>query len=241
MIKLALLGHGSFAEPAFKLLQDKYEIVTQDKADCLIVANYGHILTSDELNRPKFGAVNLHGSILPKYRGSSPIQTAIAKGDVKTGVTVIKMDDKIDHGPVLGFTEIDIASHDSTESLRTKLGEIAAPLLLALLPEYFLSKLVLAEQDESSATHTKKLSMATTTFPAKTLDEKLYNYYRAYHEKPGLYINLEGDQTIKIIEASYQNGVFTPEIVQRLGKKSLSYSDFLLGYRFPAPFTVDTR
>lgn len=241
MIKLALLGHGSFAQPAFDELKKKYEIVEPQDADCLIVANYGHILTQTELNKPKFGAINLHGSILPNYRGSSPIQTAIANGDTKTGVTIIKMDDKVDHGPILGFSETEIEPTDTTESLRAKLGRVAEPLLLSLLEEYFSDKLILAEQDEESATHTHKLSMETTTFTADISAEKLYNYYRAYHEKPGLYINLEGDQIIKIIQASYENGSFKPEIVQRLGKNPLPYSDFLLGYRFPAPFAVDTR
>jgi methionyl-tRNA formyltransferase len=241
MIKLALLGHGPFAQPTFDRLKETYEITDIYEAQCLIVANYGHILSPEQLEKPEFGAINLHGSLLPKYRGATPIQTAIANGDHSTGVTIIKIDNQVDHGPILASEKLDIDSDDTTESIKTKLGIAASKLVFDLLPQYFSGHLELIEQNHQEATYTKKISPTDTTLDMNEDNQKIYNFYRAYSQKPGFFINLSDNVTIKIIKAKFENSHFIPQIVQRLGKQEMSYKDFLNGYRLKLPFTVDTE
>lgn len=235
-IKIALLGQGPFAKPSFDLISQEFQITSQGEADCLLVANYGKILTLNELNQPKYGSVNIHGSILPKYRGSSPIQTAIANGDKSTGITIIKMDEKVDHGPILATDSIDIGADDTTSTLRIKLGQIASHIIVSTLNDYFLGKIKPIVQDESKATLTRKIDFKNTELNPKTDPQTLYNQFRAYRDEPGAYIRLGNDQILKIIDANLIEGKFLPIQVQREGKKPVKYEDFLNGYHGVIPF-----
>ncbi len=236
--KLTLLGHGPFARPAFEALVKQFEIVTQDKADCLIVANYGKILSPIELHQPLFGAINIHGSVLPHYRGASPIQTAIKNDESETGVTIIVMDEKVDHGPMLGSATAVISPDDTTESMRIKLGLLAVPLLLKTLPLYFSGNIPPIAQNEKDATFTNKISAKDTLLDLNWPGIRLYNYFRAYGQEPGVFIQLDGQDQLKILEALLVDNQFTPTIVQRSGRKPVSYTDFLRGYRGSLPFLI---
>ncbi len=241
MIKLALLGHGSFAQPSFDLLKTKYQIVPEPEADCLIVANYGKILKQNQIDKCQFGAINIHGSWLPQYRGSTPIQTAIASGDNTTGITIIKMDNLVDHGDILAQIKVEIEPHETTEELRAKMGKMVAPLFLETLEKYLTHKLKLKPQDHTQATFTQKASVNTTTLKYDSPPQQLYNYYRAYKDEPGFFVELSDKSKLKIIQANYKNDCFVPEMVQKPGKKIVSYRDFLLGFRHNPPFNVDTE
>lgn len=107
-----------------------------EKFDLAILVAYGKIIPKEILQIPKYGFLNVHPSLLPKYRGPSPIQGAILAGEEKTGVTIIKLDEQIDHGPILAQKEIKIEDTDTHESLIEKLGELGAGLLLEVLPSY---------------------------------------------------------------------------------------------------------
>lgn len=124
-------------------------------ADFFVVAAYGQILPPAVLAMPKFGCVNLHGSVLPKYRGASPIQTAILEGEARTGVTLMAMDDQMDHGGIYDVVEADIAADETFASLETKLAALAAPLLARSLPLIAAGELASEPQDHAAATFTK--------------------------------------------------------------------------------------
>lgn len=235
-IKLCLLGHSSFAEPSFAILKKKFKIVEQKDADCLVVANYGKILSKDELSKPKFGVINIHGSILPKYRGSSPVQTAIANGDKSTGITLIKMDEQVDHGPILAKVKMSIDGADTTELLLQKMGQKSAEIILPTLIKYINFSLKPIIQKHKNATYTKKITKDDATLAPSVNQRKIYNYYRAYHKEPGLFIKIDSRNEIKIISAELIDDKFVPLIVQKTGKKPMSYNEFLNGWRDRAPF-----
>ena len=125
--------------------------------DLFVVAAYGQILPGELLSIPKLGAINIHPSLLPKYRGPSPIQSAILNGDKKTGVTFIKMDDQIDHGPIIEQFEEEINQTDTFETLAERLFNKSADKIADIINNYQASQTT-KPQDDSKATYTKIIS-----------------------------------------------------------------------------------
>lgn len=134
-----------------------YDYADLPEADLGVVAAYGKIIPKYVIDRFPMGVLNVHPSLLPKYRGASPIQAAIAAGETTTGVTVIKMDDLMDHGPIVSSFREEIGFNDTNESLRKKLFERAAEFLLELIPSYVSGKVIPKEQNHAEATFTKLL------------------------------------------------------------------------------------
>lgn len=123
--------------------------------DLAIIAAYGKILPKEILDIPHRGTLNVHPSLLPKYRGASPIQYAILNGDKETGITIMKVDEEIDHGPTLANSKLLIAGGDTYESLSEKLAEVGAELLIKTIPDYISGRIKPIEQDHLKATYTK--------------------------------------------------------------------------------------
>ena len=125
-----------------KKIQKQFDFNDLPEADLGVCAAFGMIIPKEVLNHFKFGILNIHPSILPKYRGASPIQSAITNLDKTTGVSIIKMDEKMDHGPILtNFTE-SISTTDTFDSLRTRLFERSTEVLVNLIPNYIKNKIV---------------------------------------------------------------------------------------------------
>src|SRR3989344_7054197 len=129
----------------------------KDLFDLFIVAAYGQILKEDVLSLPSYGTLNIHPSLLPKYRGASPIQSCIINGEREMGVTIIIADREIDHGPILAQEKITIEDSDDSNSLSEKLSLLVGELLIKALPKYLEGGLKPVEQDHSQATFTKLL------------------------------------------------------------------------------------
>ena len=125
------------------------------KPDLAVIAAYGKILPKEILDIPRFGFINVHPSLLPKYRGASPIQCAILNGDKETGVTIMKIDKKMDHGPILAYSKWLIANSDTYESLSKKLAKFGAELLVKTMSDYISGKIKPIEQEHEKATYTK--------------------------------------------------------------------------------------
>ena len=123
-----------------------------------VVAAYNKIISEEIINIPKFKTIGVHPSLLPNYRGPSPIQTAILNGEKETGIDLYLMDKDIDHGPVLASAKCEILEKDNYETMEVKLAELGAKLLIENLPKYLDGKLKTREQDHSKATFTKKFS-----------------------------------------------------------------------------------
>ena len=125
------------------------------KPDVMVVAAYGKILPGEILNFPKYGCINVHASLLPRWRGASPIQNAILAGDEKTGVTIMLMDEGVDTGDILSMNEVKIGDDDTAQSLSEKLSMLGADLLRKTLPEFIKGKIQPQKQNDKEATYTR--------------------------------------------------------------------------------------
>lgn len=148
--------------------------------DCIIVMAYGKILKSEILDYPKLGCLNLHASILPHLRGASPVETAIAIGDKRTGISLMKITPPMDEGPVSDFMEIEISDDDTSQTLREKLCLVAAQVLERNLDAIKKSSLKFEEQDSSRATFARKLSKADAILDFSLSAFELKNRIRAF-------------------------------------------------------------
>jgi methionyl-tRNA formyltransferase len=126
--------------------------------DIIVVAAYGQILPKDVLNLPRYGCLNLHTSLLPKYRGASPIHSAIAAGEKESGVTIMWMDEGLDTGDILMQQAVGLRRHETAQTLHDRLAKIGAELLLKSLPLVETGNAPRSKQDKSKATLTKKLT-----------------------------------------------------------------------------------
>ena len=186
--------------PPVKVIAQKYEIpaaqpekiaslkseILNLKPDLIVVAAYGQILPKEILEIPKFGCLNVHPSLLPRWRGPSPIQYTILNGDEKTGVTIILMDEKMDHGPILTNSKLQITNPKITYlELHNKLAEIGAGLLLETIPKWIKGEIKPEPQDESKTTYTKILTREDGEIDWKKSAEDLERQIRAFDPWPG--------------------------------------------------------
>jgi methionyl-tRNA formyltransferase len=162
--------------------------------DLIVVAAYGKILPKGLLEFPKFGCLNVHASLLPRWRGASPIQASILNGDLRTGVTIIKMDEGIDTGPILGEREIKIGARETSGSLLLKLADLGSSLLIDILPKYLEGIIEFHTQSDDGASYTglvkKEDGLLNFTDRAEYLERKI----RAFNPWPICYINWENIQ-----------------------------------------------
>ena len=141
-----------------KIGRDGIQTLKELNPDLMITVAYGQILTQQVIDIPKFGIINVHASLLPKYRGASPIQTAIIKGETVTGITIMQTDIGLDTGDILLAESVNIADQDTAETLGRKLSFVGAELLLKALDQIENGTVVKTVQDHSLATFTKKIN-----------------------------------------------------------------------------------
>ncbi|MBI4133360.1 methionyl-tRNA formyltransferase [Candidatus Uhrbacteria bacterium] len=153
--------------------------------DLMVVAAYGQIVPKAIIEMPKYGAINIHPSLLPKYHGASPIQAAIAAGETETGVTIMLMDVELDHGPILAQTRVPIAQDETGDSLSEKLAAVGAELLAATLPDLIAGNVRPQEQNHSQATLTKTLTRDDAKINWHESAEIIERKIRAYDPWPG--------------------------------------------------------
>ncbi len=199
------------------------------KPSLIIIASFGQIIPKKILEIPKDGCLNVHPSILPKYRGPSPIQSAIINGDEKTGVTIMRVSEKIDAGPILSQKEIEIDPKETYESLHDKLAEAGTKLLLEVLPNLSKGQVPFQLQDDSKATYTKILNRSDGEIDWKKSPEEIERQIRAFNPWPGTFTFCNGKR-LKILKAEALYGKLKIKEVQLEGKKPISYEEFLRGY-----------
>lgn len=197
-------------------------------ADIGIVASYGKIIPKWLLSLPKFGLLNIHPSLLPKYRGPTPIQTAILNGDTTTGVTIMIVDEEMDHGPVLASRKLEILDSDF-KTLSSGLSRLGGILLVEILPKYISGGIRPTEQDHSKATFTKIFSRTDGKIDWGRSPEKIYNQIRALNPEPGTW-SMWQNKVINIKSAQLINGQVKIKTIQAAGKKETSFADFLRGH-----------
>lgn len=242
-IRVVFFGTPSFTDPIVNSLSNNFELIKVIRSpqkwsnetieqfrslrpDFFVVAAYGQILPPEIISIPKKGSINIHPSILPKYRGPSPIQSAILEGDLKTGISIIKIDEQIDHGPILMQKEENILPNDTFESLAIKLFDMSKDMVVDTINKF--EGLQAKPQDDSEATYTKILTkqdgFIDLSNPSQLKIENLKLKIRAFSPWPGVWTKFTLNGKEVIIK------LLPEEKIQVEGKKPMSYRDFINGY-----------
>lgn len=197
-----------------------------------LVASYGKIIPQEILDLPKHGTLNIHPSLLPKYRGAAPLQSAILNGDQETGVTIMQLDAEMDHGPILAAVSYQLSAVCNFESLRDSLAKLGAQKLAEILPDYLSGKLKSVKQDHSQATYTKKITKELGLLNLSDSPELNDRKIRALNPNPGTYF-IDNNKRVKIISAHIENNTLILERVVPEGKKEMDWESYRRGLTTP--------
>jgi methionyl-tRNA formyltransferase len=171
------------------------------RPDVIIVAAFGQIVPSAVLDLPSFGCINVHASLLPRWRGAAPVAAAILAGDDVTGVTIMKMDAGLDTGPIIRQRSLPIASDDTRESLTERLAQLGAELLRDTLPDWFAGNIQPQPQDEEEVLYAPKIEKEQGRIDWHEAAEVIGRQVRAFYPWPGAYTYWQ-DEPLKILAAS---------------------------------------
>ena len=239
---------------SFKSDKDR-TIFKKLKADIAIVVAYGLILPNQILSAPKFGCLNIHASLLPRWRGAAPIQRAIMEGDDETGVCIMKMEEGLDTGPVLSSRKIQIKENDNAKILSERLSLVGSKLIVEVLDA--LSEFKACSQSATGVTYARKIDKSETkidwSLPAKTINRKI----RALSPFPGAWTEINGER-IKLLASKVINKENEPGMIldkgfsiacgqkaveiteaQRSGKSAQKSDVFLRGFRLQKGSKLD--
>lgn len=240
---------------------NNFDAAELHNSDLGVVAEYGLIIPKKLLDLPNRGTVNLHASILPQYRGTSPIQTAIMNGDRSTGVTLMLMDEKMDHGPILAVAESVIGNSESQAEVFARLSEIAGKLFLDKAQLWVENALLPKEQDNDKATYCNILKREDGRIKFSKTAKEVYDLWRGLTPWPGIWTTLQGKRlklyTISVAQHSgvapgtmvSENGkiiigcagnssIYVHEL-QLEGKNKVTAGEFINGYREAINFKLD--
>lgn len=211
-------------------LDDEFVKKLQDeKIDLIVLADYGKILPAKILETPQYGGLCLHPSLLPKYRGATPIQHAILNGDEKTGVTLFKMNSKIDSGEIIGQYETSLAPNETYESLEHRLSQLASLMIRDLLPYYTSEEVKLEPQDKEKVSDAPKLTPEAGEIKPYDSAEEIVRKVRALNPEPGVYTTWK-NKRIKILAAHLEDNQLVLDVLQPGGSKPMLWKDFKNGY-----------
>lgn len=233
------------------------EVLKGYGADLFVVAAFGQILSKEILDMPKYGCVNIHASLLPKYRGAAPIQWAILDGEKETGVTIMQMNEGLDTGDMLTKVVVPIEDTDTGESLFDKLAEAGAKLLIETIPQIEAGTLKPEPQDDSVSTYAKMIKKEMGLIDWKKEAVVLERLVRGMNSWPSAYTHFQG-KTLKVWEAEVETcetdavpgsvvevtknsikvqtgkDLLVLKQIQLEGKKRMDVAAFLLGYKVDA-------
>ena len=199
-------------------------------ASYAIVVAYGKILPQKLIDAFPLGILNIHYSLLPQYRGASPVETALLSDDTETGVSIQQMVYALDAGDVLAHTSLSIEPEETTRELRPRLIALGSELLVTTLPAFEAGTLTRMPQDHTQATHTRKIPKEAGALSLTDDARSNWNKYRAYAESPGTYFFMKKEDArirVKIRTATYTPGTFTPLRVVPEGKNETDYTALL--------------
>ena len=235
------------------------EIINKYNPDVIVVAAYGKILPKSVLDSAKYGCINLHGSLLPKYRGASPIQQSVLNGDRETGVTAMQMDVGLDTGDILKVVKTEIGVNETSGELFDRLSLMGGELILDTLSALEKSEITPIKQDESLATHTSKIDKSLCPIDFTKPAFEVHNKIRGLNPWPSCYTGLQGKMLkiwdADIVDAGQQaaeqiekgrcgqivlidknrlwiqtgDGCLSVKSLQLAGKKRMNIADFLRG------------
>ncbi len=233
-------------------LKEDYEYILNKKPDIIITCAYGSIVPKVVLDYPSYGCINVHASLLPKYRGASPIVASILNGEKETGITIMYMDEGIDTGNIIMSRSIEIEDNDNSLSLSNKLSLLGANLLIDTLPKIFEGENFDIPQDNEEATYVGMLKREDEHIDFNNSVENIKNQVRAFSPEPYAFINID-DVEYKISEVeikkcdvsesgviveinkdsfgiSAKDGIVYIKRIKPSGKKEMSVKDFFNGF-----------
>jgi methionyl-tRNA formyltransferase len=224
--------------------------------DLIVVAAYGRILTRDLLDIPRLGCINVHASLLPKYRGAAPIQWAIVNGEEKTGITIIKMDEGMDTGDILFAQEVEIRDDDTAQGLHDTLAQVGANLIIMAMDQLNRGTLRPIPQDHREATYAPLLKKEDGLIDWSRDARDIFNRIRGFNPWPGAFTYLKGlrlkifsgkiiagelrERAGKVVQCGPEGvkvttgkGYLLIKEVQLEGRKRMSIHEFLIGNEIP--------
>ena len=229
---------------------DSVAELKQWQPDVYIVAAFGQLLPQTVLDIPPHGSINVHASLLPRWRGAAPIQASVRAGDAETGVTIMKMDAGLDTGAMLSKRAIPIEADDTGGSMHDKLSQIGAELLIETLPGYLDGTIQPVQQDESLVTIAPRIEKSESKLDWTQPADAIERWVRAFAPRPGTFTYWEG-KLIKVISGAAENGsappgkviehegrlaigtgggLYLPTRLQIEGKSAVSAAEFMRGY-----------
>ncbi len=240
-----------------------HEFLDENNADVMVVAAYGLILPKAVLTIPRYGCLNIHASLLPRWRGAAPIHRAILAGDTETGITIMQMDEGLDTGAMLLKKNTPIADDDTTQTLHDKLSILGAQAIIDSLNLLAQQKLPPVQQDESQACYAAKINKKEAKIDWKQPAENIERMIRAFNPSPGAYTIFHGN-SIKIWQACKNSkqsnhpgkilaidpsgilvacgsGSLKLEVVQKAGSKRLNAAAFITGFDMTVDDHFDTH
>ncbi|MGJ8730209.1 methionyl-tRNA formyltransferase [Listeria aquatica] len=223
------------------------------QADLLVTAAYGQILPKRLLEAEKYGAINVHASLLPAYRGGAPIHYAVMNGEKETGVTIMYMVEQLDAGDMIAQRKIPITDQDDTGVIFQKLSEVGATLLMETLPAFFAGEFTAIPQQESEVSYARNITREQEKIDWRRPARDVFNQIRGLSPFPTAYTTLEGkpfkiskahlsEQTSKLKPGSFllltksafgivcgDGGVIAPDVIQPAGKPKMETAAFMQG------------
>lgn len=222
------------------------------KPDLIVVAAFGQILPEEVLELPEWGCLNVHASLLPRWRGAAPVQASILHGDTETGITIMKMDAGLDTGPVLAQSTIHIDPQETGGQLTNRLAEIGSNLLLETIPSYLEGTTTPIEQDHTEATYAPMLKKADGALNFSRTAEELARQVRAFEPWPGSFFRWNGKRIVvrkahtspdtdgipglvtqieELPAVTTSQDLLVLDILQPAGKKAITGDAFMRGAR----------
>ncbi|GAE29193.1 methionyl-tRNA formyltransferase [Alkalihalobacillus hemicellulosilyticus] len=217
-VKVEALAHGiSVLQPEKVKDMPEVEKVLEFEPDLIVTAAFGQILPKELLEYPTLGCINVHASLLPKYRGGAPIHQAIIDGEKEAGVTIMYMVEKLDAGDMLSYVKVPIEEHDHVGTLHDKLSKEGARLLLSTIPNIVSGKAKAIPQDESQVTFAHNITREMEKINWEQSGEEIYNHIRGLHPWPVAYTKLN-DKGLKVWwgEKVSKQGNFEPGVIERI-------------------------
>ena len=214
-VKKVAIQYGKEVFQPIKIRKD-YQKILDIQPDLIITCAFGQILPKEVLNAARLGALNVHASLLPKYRGASPIQWALLNGDKKTGVTLMYMDEQMDTGDIINQLECDISKDENVGSLHDKLSILGVEILKQELPKIITGTNSRQKQDDEKATYTKMIEREDELIDFNDNGKTIINKIRAFNPWPLAYFKLNNNE-IKVYEAYFEK-----KDISQIGKVLLS-------------------
>lgn len=245
---------------------ESVEILKTYEADVFVVAAFGQILSKEILTMPRLGCINIHASLLPKYRGSSPINWCIINGEKETGVTIMQMDEGVDTGDILSIEKVAIADNETAESLFEKLSKVGAKLIVDTLVRLERGEITPVKQNDVESSHTKMMSKSLGRIDWRKSAEEIERFVRGLNSWPSAYTYING-KSVKLwrcevadrefegkekageilnvtkdsVEVACGKGILRICELQLEGKKRMETKAFLLGNQWKAGMCFDAR